>query len=92
MLAVLDAHDDEPNVTGGLVDTLAVFLRHNGHIEATSAALGIHRHTIRKRLNKISELTGRDLDSAHVRAELWIAVTAREIALLGPPPSATEPR
>ncbi|MEW1934609.1 PucR family transcriptional regulator ligand-binding domain-containing protein [Rhodococcus sp. NPDC079359] len=85
MLAVLDAHDDEPNVTGGLVDTLAVFLRHNGHIEATSAALGIHRHTIRKRLNKISELTGRDLDSAHVRAELWIAVTAREIALLGPP-------
>lgn len=79
MLAVLDTYDEEQNVSGGLVDTLAVFLRNNGHIEATSTAMGIHRHTIRKRLNKISILTGRDLDSAHVRAELWIAVTAREI-------------
>jgi purine catabolism regulator len=34
---------------------------------------------LRNRLVKIAELTGRELDSAYVRAELWVAVQAREL-------------
>lgn len=79
MLGVLDDYDDAHSPTSGLVATVAAFLEHNGQTEVAAAALGIHRHTMRNRLNKVVELTGRDLDSAHVRAELWIAVTAREL-------------
>jgi purine catabolism regulator len=28
---------------------------------------------------RVAELTGRDLDSAHTRSEMWIALKAREL-------------
>ncbi|MGW0289084.1 PucR family transcriptional regulator [Streptomyces tuirus] len=61
-----------------LVATLRVFLSHNGLVDASASALGIHRHTLRYRLNKIGELLGCDLDNPTVRAELWIALLLRE--------------
>jgi PucR family transcriptional regulator, purine catabolism regulatory protein len=66
-----------------LIATLEAFLGHNGQIEIAGAALDIHRHTMRKRLLKIGDLTGRDLQSADARAELWIAVKARELLAIG---------
>ena len=66
---------DEDN----LVDTLEAFLRHNGQLEMAAADLNIHRHTLRKRLLRIGELIGRDLQSADTRAALWVALKAREL-------------
>lgn len=56
-----------------LLDTLTCWLKNNGHQDSTAAELGIHRHTLRKRLTRIEELLGRPLDSADVRTELWFA-------------------
>jgi purine catabolism regulator len=66
-------HDD------ALLGALEAYLRHNGQIETAAAELNIHRHTMRKRLLRIGELTGRDLHTADSRAELWVALKAREL-------------
>ncbi|MFD6056945.1 PucR family transcriptional regulator [Rhodococcus wratislaviensis] len=79
MLGALDVYDATHPASSSLVATLTAFLEHNGQTEVAAATLGIHRHTMRNRLNKVVELTGRDINSAHVRAELWIAVKAREL-------------
>jgi len=54
--------------------TLQTFLGNNGHGNETAAALGIHRHTLRARIDRIAELTGRDPDSSYGRMELWLAL------------------
>ena len=38
-----------------------------------------HRHTLRYRIRKIEELTGRDLASARDRIEFWLALRGREL-------------
>ncbi|KOS58013.1 PucR family transcriptional regulator, partial [Rhodococcus rhodochrous] len=78
-LEALDAYDEKNGASGRLVETLAAYLEHNGQAETTAVALGIHRHTLRNRLARIAELTGRDLDSIHTRVEWWLAVKAREM-------------
>jgi purine catabolism regulator len=42
--------------------------------------LGVHRHTLRYRIRKVEQLTGRRLNSAHDRAEFLVALAAREIS------------
>ncbi|WP_066906317.1 PucR family transcriptional regulator [Millisia brevis] len=75
VLGPLDAADrSEP-----LLESLDAFLRGNGHWESAAAALGVHRHTLRNRLDAVARLTGRRLDSAQDRHELWLALRAREI-------------
>lgn len=76
---------EEYDAAGGakLVQSLESFLHHNGHWEAAAAELGVHRHTLRGRMARVAELTGRDLDSAHTRSELWIALKARELLAQG---------
>ncbi|MDV3124353.1 PucR family transcriptional regulator [Mycobacterium sp. 21AC1] len=84
-LGVLDQYDAENGAK--LVSSLESFLHHNGHWEAAAAELGVHRHTLRGRMARVVELIGRDLDSAHTRSELWIALKARELLAqaAGPP-------
>jgi purine catabolism regulator len=79
-LGPLDRYDATRQ--GDLVRSLEAFLAHNGQWEAAAAALGVHRHTMRNRMAKVAELLGRDVESAHVRAELWLAVKARELVRL----------
>jgi DNA-binding PucR family transcriptional regulator len=62
--------------------SLETFLTHNGQWEAAAAACGVHRHTMRNRMDKVTKLLGRDAESAHVRAELWLAVKAHELLRL----------
>jgi purine catabolism regulator len=62
-----------------LVDTLVAFLSHNGQIEAAATGLGVHRHTMRNRLVRISELLADDLQSVDTRTQLWLAVHARKL-------------
>ena len=59
---------------GDLVDSVRVWLSAHGQWEPAAARLGVHRHTLRKRIRRAEELLGRDLDSPGVRAELWLAL------------------
>lgn len=59
-----------------LRDTLQAFLSRNGHWNDAAAALGVHRHTLRARIDRIEELTGRDPNSSYARMELWLALLA----------------
>ena len=62
-----------------LLGTLAAFLTHNGQMEAAATGLGIHRHTMRNRMQRISELLADDVQSADTRTQLWLAIRAREL-------------
>ncbi|MGY1701146.1 PucR family transcriptional regulator [Geodermatophilus sp. SYSU D00766] len=59
---------------GDLVDSLRAWLAHHGQWEPAAAALGVHRHTLRKRMARAGDLLGRDLDEPGTRAELWLAL------------------
>ncbi|NRQ37974.1 helix-turn-helix domain-containing protein, partial [Nonomuraea sp. NN258] len=59
-----------------LVESLRAYLDSNGHWDAAAQRLGIHRHTLRYRMKRVSELLARDLDDPGVRAELWLALEA----------------
>lgn len=58
-----------------LVESLRAYLSCNGHWDAAAQRLGVHRHTLRYRMRRVSELLGRDLDDPAARAELWIALS-----------------
>jgi PucR family transcriptional regulator, purine catabolism regulatory protein len=64
---------------GELVASLRAFLEHNGNWEAAARALDVHRHTLRYRIRRVAELTGRDLDRAGDRVEFWLALQAADI-------------
>ena len=72
LLAPLIAHDRSGR--GDLVDSLRAWLSHHGQWDPSAVALGVHRHTLRHRINTVAELLGRDLDSPGTRSELWLAL------------------
>ncbi len=71
-LAPLRRHDETEG--SALVDTLDAWLANDCSHEATAAALGIHRHTVRARIALAQRVLGRDLSSFAARAELWTAL------------------
>jgi purine catabolism regulator len=77
LLAPLRAYDQRQH--GDLVASLRTFLEHNGNWEAAARALVVHRHTLRYRIRRVAELTGRDLDSAADRVEVWLALQAADV-------------
>jgi len=72
---------DEGDVTygGELTRSLEAFIEQNGQWERAARELYCHRHTLRYRIRRIEELTGRDLSRAQDRIELWLALRAREL-------------
>ncbi len=62
-----------------LVRSLDVFIEHNGHWEKAANALYCHRHTLRYRIRRIEQLTGRDFSNARDRIEFWLALRGREL-------------
>ena len=77
MLAALDTYDREHG--GELIVSLQAFLGHNARWETAAAELFVHRHTLRYRMRKVEELTGRDLSSSFDRMDFWLALRAREL-------------
>jgi purine catabolism regulator len=77
LLAPLDAYDREHH--GELIPSLQAFLQHNARWETAAAHLYVHRHTLRYRMRKVEELTGRDLASSFDRMEFWLALRARDL-------------
>ena len=63
-----------------LLRTLRAWLAACGVADSAAAAAGVHRHTLRHRLQRVEQLTGRRLDNAHDRGELWLAFEARDLA------------
>lgn len=74
-LDVYDAGLEEPV----LVPTLREYLGGSGTAEATAEALGVHRHTVRQRLQRVGEVSGLDLQNANDRFELLLAVRIRDM-------------
>jgi purine catabolism regulator len=65
---------------GELMRSLEAFIENNGQWERAAQQLYCHRHTLRYRIRRIEELTGRDLGSARDRIEFWLALRGKEIA------------
>jgi purine catabolism regulator len=84
MLAPLDAYDRDHH--GELLPSLHAFLQHNARWESAAAELFVHRHTLRYRMRKVEELTGRDLGSSFDRMEFWLALRARDLLAAEPRP------
>lgn len=59
-----------------LVRTLDEFLGSGGRYQATADRLHLHVNTLRLRLARIEELTGRDLSAMGDRVDLWLALRA----------------
>jgi purine catabolism regulator len=62
-----------------LIRSLEAFIEQNGQWERAARELYCHRHTLRYRIRRVEELTGRDLSSARDRIEFWLALRAREL-------------
>ncbi|GAA1619545.1 helix-turn-helix domain-containing protein [Kribbella sancticallisti] len=63
-----------------LEPTLRAFLQYDGQYAATASALYVHVNTLRNRLAKITELTGRDTGRTEDRVDLYLALEADGLA------------
>jgi purine catabolism regulator len=64
---------------GELMRSLESFIECNGQWEKAARQLYCHRHTLRYRIRRVEELTGRSLDSARDRIDFWLALRGREL-------------
>ena len=77
VLGPIEEGDEEYG--GELLRSLEAFIEQNGQWERAAREVYCHRHTLRYRMRKVEELTGRDLSRAHDRIEFWLALRAREL-------------
>ncbi len=77
VLEPLESYDQEWE--SDLMDTLKVYLEHGANLNSAARALFVHRHTLRYRLEQISETLKVDIDSAEVLLNLQIAFLIREL-------------
>jgi PucR family transcriptional regulator, purine catabolism regulatory protein len=59
-----------------LVRTIRAFLAADGHYRQTADALHVHVNTLRLRLARIEQLTGRDLSRLEDRVDFYLALSA----------------
>jgi purine catabolism regulator len=64
---------------GELMRSLEAFIEENGQWERAAKRLYCHRHTLRYRMRRVEELTGRSLANARDRIEFWLALRGREL-------------
>lgn len=72
LLSPLRMHDQRH--ADELEHSVTVWLSHNGQTSPAAAELGVHRHTLRTRVQTAASLLQRDLDTPDARAELWTAL------------------
>jgi DNA-binding PucR family transcriptional regulator len=88
-LGPLVAYDEQYQTE--LVATLATYLEFDCNLAATAGTLFTHRHTVRYRLDRITELSGLDIGKTDDREKLSLGLKA--MRLLGrkvPVPMARE--
>ena len=62
-----------------LLPSVRAFVEAGGRWEEAAQTLGIHRHTLRYRINQAQELIERDLFSSEDRMEIWLACKALDL-------------
>ncbi|HET7036370.1 MAG TPA: helix-turn-helix domain-containing protein, partial [Thermomicrobiaceae bacterium] len=62
-----------------LVETLEAYLSHGAALIEAAGALGVHRNTLAYRLQRVEELSGRDLGNPRDRLLLQVALAARRL-------------
>ena len=63
---------------GQLLETLDAYLA-KGSVKSAATALGLHRHTVLYRLEKLKELLGGDLDAPATRLRLQLALDLQKL-------------
>ncbi|GAB3739717.1 PucR family transcriptional regulator [Nocardiopsis nanhaiensis] len=61
-----------------LVETLDQFLAHSGSWQRCAATMHVHVNTLRYRIGRVEELTGRNLSSLEHRVDLFLALKLRD--------------
>lgn len=77
-LGPLEAFDKKHSAE--LLSTLRHYLELDGSVGAVAETLGLHRNTVRYRLQQISELSGYDPTTTADRVQLWLALTAKDVS------------
>lgn len=88
LLAPIERHDEASG--GDLMKTLRAFLESGGRWQDTARLLHVHVNTLRHRIERIEQLTGRQLDATADRVDLWLALQSSAIGTpgrIGPRPS-----
>ncbi|MGV8911423.1 MAG: PucR family transcriptional regulator [Rhodoglobus sp.] len=70
--------DFDAQHSAALVDTLRSWLAHECSWGATAAHLGVHRHTVRSRIDHAASILQLDLESFEGRLEVWAALRMLE--------------
>jgi purine catabolism regulator len=78
ILGPLHTHDEQNGTE--LERTLRIFLGNDGHWSTTAAELYIHVNTLRNRIARIMELTGRDVARLEDRVDLFLALEADDLS------------
>ncbi|MNM83676.1 Carbohydrate diacid regulator [compost metagenome] len=60
------------------VKTIAVYLTFNGNLKESASFLHIHTNTLMYRLNRIAEITGRELKDTHYRFSIYLDILTEE--------------
>jgi DNA-binding PucR family transcriptional regulator len=77
---VLDLPDSDRTL---LIDTMRIWLAEAGSTSAAAGRLHIHRNTVRYRLRRLEELTGRNLTDPLDVSELHVALECARMLGLG---------
>lgn len=62
------------DANGQLMETLRCWCTHNGQMQLCAEALGLHRNTLRYRMDKIAEITDMDLNKLDNVIALYLAI------------------
>ncbi|MFT4262070.1 MAG: PucR family transcriptional regulator ligand-binding domain-containing protein [Nocardioides sp.] len=76
VLAPLDAAEN----SDALIATLHAWFAEERSVAECADRLGVHRHTVRHRLQRIAQLLGRSPETVDAQTELWLALKARGIS------------
>lgn len=77
LLGPIEQYDAQRSTN--LLPTLEAFLASGGKWEATAQELHVHVNTLRHRIGRCEELTGRDLASMDDRVDFYVALKARGV-------------
>lgn len=77
-VAALAAYDQTHG--SDLVPSLRAFLSHHGAWDPAAQRLGVHRHTLRHRVERAADVAGFDLDDAAHRALLVLALGTTDVS------------
>jgi purine catabolism regulator len=70
---------DSKQSGGELLKTLEAYFTNLGNLRATSESLHVHRNTLLYRLERISQISGLDLNTSENYFSLWLALRAHRV-------------